>query len=132
MLRAADWVGRAWGRTLRGLDTTLPQVENVRVHGRATHLVGSALALVLAGPGTDGGADEKDSVVQRSPEVSGGHHDTSPPLRDLPPAERKPGHRVHEVKMLPRPRPGPQADPPRESPGREQQNQTKEPVPPRP
>ena len=68
---------------------------------------------VLAQP--DGG--EEQPPVQRNPQVGESRSDTSPPLRDIPPAPRQPGHRVHEVKPVPRPRPQP--PPPRETTGSE-------------
>ncbi|HEY6908516.1 MAG TPA: hypothetical protein VI356_04045 [Myxococcales bacterium] len=45
--------------------------------------------------------------VDRNPEVGESRHDISPPLRDIPPAKRRKGHRVHPVKPLPRPKPPP-------------------------
>lgn len=45
--------------------------------------------------------------VTRNPEVGESRHDISPPLRDIPPAKRRKGHRVHPVKPLPRPKPPP-------------------------
>jgi len=56
--------------------------------------------------------------VQRGAEVSGSRSDTSPPLRDLPPAPRRPGRRVHPVKPLPRPAP-PAGEPAPPAPERE-------------
>jgi len=50
--------------------------------------------------------------VQRNPEVGESKHDTSPPLRDLPPLKEAPGPRVHPVLPLPRPKPAPDAGPP--------------------
>ena len=91
---------------------------------RSNRLASSALALLIAGPPGDGGVDGVEEV-QRGPEVSEARHDTSRPLRDLPPAERKPGQRVHAVKPLPRPPhpapppetpPDPPKDPPRDQP----------------
>ena len=61
--------------------------------------VSTAVAVLVA----VGGKGAADPPVQRNPEVSDGRHDTSPPLRDIPPAARKPGHIVHEVKPIPRP-----------------------------
>lgn len=64
----------------------------------------------------DGGSDYRE---QRGPEVSEGRHDSSPPLRDIPPAPRQTGHRVHEVKPIPRPHPPPPAaepPPPKDPP----------------
>jgi hypothetical protein len=46
-----------------------------------------------------------DAPVQRNPDVSEAQHDTSPPLREIPPAEHKPGTRVHPVLPVPRPAP---------------------------
>jgi hypothetical protein len=57
----------------------------------------------------DGGS--KEPPVQRNPDVSEAQHDTSPPLRDIPPAQRQPGPpRVIPVKPLPRPPPAPAPD----------------------
>jgi hypothetical protein len=44
---------------------------------------------------------------RRGPDVSGSRHDTSPPLREIPPARRHRGKKVHPVKPLPRPPPEP-------------------------
>lgn len=57
----------------------------------------AAMALGLA----EGG----EPPVKKGPEVSEGHHDTSRPLREIPPAKRKPGRKIHRVKPLPRPKP---------------------------
>jgi hypothetical protein len=54
-----------------------------------------------------GGGSGEPVPVQREPQVTGSRHDSSKPLRDLPPAERKPGKRVHPVKRIPRPAPKP-------------------------
>jgi hypothetical protein len=70
--------------------------------------VAEAVALAMLCQGPDGGTPEPP--VQRNPEVGEAQHDTSPPLRDIPPAPRKPGYRVHEVKPIPRPKPPPQDD----------------------
>lgn len=62
---------------------------------------GSVLALVVVAS-----ADGSDKPPeQKNPEVSESKHDTSPPLRDIPPAKRLPGQRVHPVRPIPRPRP---------------------------
>jgi len=37
--------------------------------------------------------------------VTGSQSDTSPPLRDIPPAKRQEEKRIHPVKPLPRPHP---------------------------
>ena len=57
----------------------------------------------------DGGGGEP-VPVQRGPEVTGSKHDSSQPLREIPPATRKPGKRVHPVKRIPRPAPKPTPD----------------------
>jgi hypothetical protein len=67
---------------------------------------GILCAPLLAATPTDGGGEPVP--VQRGPEVSGSKHDSSPPLREIPPATRKPGKRVHPVKRLPRPAPKPE------------------------
>jgi hypothetical protein len=49
-------------------------------------------------------AQDGGPPVKRGPDVSESQqHDTSPPLRDIPPAKRKPGKKVHPVKPIPRP-----------------------------
>ena len=48
--------------------------------------------------------------MQHGPEVSESKHDSSPPLREIPPATRKPGKRVHPVKRIPRPAPKPKPE----------------------
>ena len=71
-------------------------------------LLGLALLAlpVLACPdGADGG--DESPPVQRGPQVGESRHDTSPPLRDIPPVPHPPGQRVHTVKPLPRPKPAP-------------------------
>ena len=67
----------------------------------------AVLSALLASCLPDGGTPEAGQPpVQRGPEVSEGHGGSpSPPLRDLPPATRRPGHRVHRVLPLPRPKP---------------------------
>ena len=67
----------------------------------------AAEVLALAVLSQDAGTPEPP--VQRDPEVSESRHDSSPPLRDIPPAPQRPGKRIHEVKPLPRPRPAPDA-----------------------
>jgi hypothetical protein len=59
--------------------------------------------LTLAIVAHDGG----EPPVTRNPEVGESRHDISPPLRDIPPAKRRKGHRVHPVNPLPRPKPPP-------------------------
>ena len=61
--------------------------------------VSSAVAVLIA----SGARGDGDPPVQGNPSVSDSRHDTSPPLRDIPPAERKPGFVIHEVKPIPRP-----------------------------
>ncbi len=46
--------------------------------------------------------------MQRNPEVGTAHNDSSPPLREMPPARRKKGKRVHPVKQIPHPKPPPE------------------------
>jgi hypothetical protein len=66
-----------------------------------------AAAIAAALQGQDGGPPAPP--VQRNPEVGESRHDTSPPLRDLPPAQERPGKRVHPVLPLPRPKAAPDA-----------------------
>lgn len=61
----------------------------------------SLLAMAGPGPETQPPAPE----TQRGPEVTGSRSDTSPPLRDIPPAKREPGQRVHPWRRIPRPAP---------------------------
>ena len=63
--------------------------------------IAAALHCQVGGP--------SEPPVQRNPEVGESRHDTSPPLRDLPPAQEQPGKRVHPVLPLPRPKPAPDA-----------------------
>ena len=71
-----------------------------------SRLAVSALALLMACNPGDGGVDDSAPVVQRNPEVTNEErHDTSRPVRDIPPQPHPPGHRVHEVKRIPRPPP---------------------------
>ena len=65
-------------------------------------------SLVLAC--NDGGAPEQPPV-QRNPDVGESKHDSSPPLRDIPPAPHLPGQRVHPVRPVPRPRPADAGEP---------------------
>lgn len=66
----------------------------------------SALALLIACNAADGGVDDGGPPVQRNPEVTNEErHDTSRPVREIPPQPHPPGHRVHEVKRIPRPPP---------------------------
>ena len=65
-------------------------------------VVALSLALTAAACETDGGTPPPKP---QEPEVSGSSHDTSPPLREIPPATRQEGHRVHPVKPVPRPSP---------------------------
>jgi hypothetical protein len=65
-------------------------------------VVALSLALTATACETDGGTPP--TKVQ-GPEVTGSQSDSSPPLRDIPPAKRQEGHRVHPVKPLPRPSP---------------------------
>ncbi len=59
----------------------------------------------------DGGTSEpREPPVQRNPEVGEAQHDSSPPLRDIPPAPHTPGQRVHEVKPIPHRKPPAQED----------------------
>lgn len=60
---------------------------------------------LLLGCATDSGTGGTGPDVQQGPEVSGSRNDTSPPLRDIPPAKNPPGKRIHEVKPIPRPKP---------------------------
>ncbi|HEY2028129.1 MAG TPA: hypothetical protein VGH20_02880 [Myxococcales bacterium] len=68
-------------------------------------LAAEALALAIACQGgtppeqTDAGSPP----VQTNPEVGESHHDSSPPLTEIPPAKRAPGQRVHPVRRIPRP-----------------------------
>jgi hypothetical protein len=80
----------------------------------------ASLAALTAAAGADGGPDEPP--VQRNPQVGESRHDSSPPLREIPPAPRQPGVRVHEVKPIPRPRPPPDAGTPAPEPGEQQQD----------
>ncbi len=72
-------------------------------------LVGILCAPLLASAPADGGGWEP-APVQRGPEVSESKHDSSPPLREIPAAMRKPGKRVHPVKRIPRPAPKPKPE----------------------
>jgi len=62
----------------------------------------SILITATAACESDGGSPPPE---QKGPEVTGSQSDTSPPLRDIPPAKRQEGKRVHPVKPLPRPHP---------------------------
>ena len=65
-------------------------------------------ARVLAMSCASDGGSAPEPEVKRGPKVDEAQHsDTSPPLRDIPPAKEQPGHRVHEVKPIPRPKPQP-------------------------
>jgi hypothetical protein len=65
-------------------------------------LVALSLALTAtAACESDGGTPPG----QKGPEVTGSQSDSSPPLRDIPPAKRQEEKRVHPVKPLPRPPP---------------------------
>jgi len=66
--------------------------------------------------GQSDGASPPEPKVERGPKVSASRSSTSPPLREIPPAERKPGLRVIPVKPLPRKQPPPDAGPPDDSP----------------
>jgi hypothetical protein len=66
--------------------------------------VWTASLLAVAALAQDGGSPP----VQRNPEVGTAHNDSSPPLREIPPAKRKKGKRVHPVKPIPRPKPSPE------------------------
>ena len=72
---------------------------------RSTGLLGSTLLTLCASACQSDGGSPPEAKVERGPEVSGSQSDTSPPLREIPPAERKPGLRVIPVKPLPRKRP---------------------------
>lgn len=71
------------------------------------HWLAVLCAPLLAGEPTKGAP----IPVQRGPEVSGAVHDSSPPLREIPPAPSQPGKRVHPVKRIPRPAPKPDGGP---------------------
>jgi hypothetical protein len=76
-----------------------------------------ALAFVLAcqgDPPTPPVPDDAGTPVQTNPEVGESEHDSSPPLRDIPPAKRAPGKRVHPVRRIPRP-PSDAGQPPEEN-----------------
>jgi hypothetical protein len=64
----------------------------------------AALSLMLSATACnqDGGTPPPE---QHGPEVTGSQSDSSPPLRDIPPAKRQEGQRVHPVKPVPRPPP---------------------------
>ncbi len=64
----------------------------------------TASLLAAAALAQDGGSPP----VQRNPEVGTAHNDSSPPLREMPPARRKKGKRVHPVKPIPHPKPPPE------------------------
>lgn len=70
-------------------------------------LAAEALALAIACQGGPTGPSEQSDAgappVQTNPEVGESQHDTSPPLREIPPAKREPGKRVHPVRRIPRP-----------------------------
>jgi len=68
-------------------------------------LLGLTFLALAATACPDGG--EEPPPVQRGPEVGGSRHDTSPPLRAIPPVPHPPGNRVHTVKPIPRPKPAP-------------------------
>jgi hypothetical protein len=80
-------------------------------------LAAEALAFAIAcqgGPGTPPDQNDAGSPpVQTNPEVGESQHDSSPPLRDIPPAKREPGQRVHPLRRIPRP-PPPDAGQPEE------------------
>jgi hypothetical protein len=61
-----------------------------------------ALTATAACESSDGGTPPPE---QKGPEVTGSQSDSSPPLRDIPPAKRQDEKRVHPVKPLPRPHP---------------------------
>jgi hypothetical protein len=65
-------------------------------------LVALSLALTATACDSDGGPTPPE---QKGPEVTGSQSDSSPPLREIPPAKRQEGKRVHPVKPLPRPHP---------------------------
>jgi hypothetical protein len=65
-------------------------------------VVALSLALTAVACETDGGTPAPKA---QEPEVTGSTHDTSPPLREIPPAKPEDGHRVHPVKPVPRPSP---------------------------
>ncbi len=73
-------------------------------------LLGLLCAPLLASAPADGGGGGEPAPVQHGPEVSESKHDSSPPLREIPPATRKPGKRVHPVKRIPRPAPKPKPE----------------------
>jgi hypothetical protein len=78
---------------------------------RWARLLGSTVLTLCASACQSDGGSPPEPRVERGPEVSGSQSDTSPPLREIPPAERKPGPRVIPVKPLPRKRPSPDAGP---------------------
>jgi hypothetical protein len=73
----------------------------VKRHGQFVRLIAAGvLMLGIACEGPDGGP--KEPPVQRNPDVSESQHDSSPPLREIPPAPHKPGPpRVIPVKPIP-------------------------------
>jgi hypothetical protein len=90
-------------------------------------LLAALLAMSDAGKGTP------QEPVQTGPEVSGSRSDSSPPLREIPPADPQPGQRVHPWRRIPRPHPadagtpdgGAAATPPESGPGRESPSRRK-------
>ena len=84
--------------------TTPPDSAKVQ-----TMIPAAVLSALLASGLPDAGTKEPEQPpVQRGPEVSEGRSGPpSPPLRDIPPARRRPGKRVHRVLPIPRPRPAP-------------------------
>ncbi len=63
----------------------------------------AALSLALTASACESDAGTPPPEKQQGPEVTGSQSDSSPPLRDIPPAKRQEGKRVHPVKPLPRP-----------------------------
>jgi hypothetical protein len=63
----------------------------------------AAISLALSTTACDGDAGSPPEQKQ-GPDVSESRSDSSPPLRDIPPAKREEGHKVHSVKPLPRPK----------------------------
>jgi hypothetical protein len=64
----------------------------------------AAISIVLSTTACDGDAGSPPEQKQGA-EVSESRSDSSPPLRDIPPAKRQEGQKVHSVKPLPRPKP---------------------------
>jgi hypothetical protein len=93
LLAVGHWMG-SFPSVRPLLDLGAPRSERMWM----PTLVAEALALALACQG-----DAKGPPVQTNPEVGESRHDSSPPLKDIPPAKRMPGKRVHPVRRIPRP-----------------------------